>query len=53
MIIEAPQLTDGNGKKLRCLHDAVQQHLRALKAMGSEAPGPFDTSIYLRIEVGS
>lgn len=45
MILEAPQLTDGNGKELRRLHDAVQQHLRALKAMDLEAPGPFVTSI--------
>ncbi len=32
-ICEAPSLKDGSGKELRRLHDTVQQHLRALKAM--------------------
>ena len=45
MIIEAPSLKEGNGKELWRLHDTVQQHLRALKAMDCEAPGPFTTSI--------
>ena len=45
MIIEAPPIKEGNGKELRRLHDTVQQHLRALKAMGCEAPGPFITSV--------
>ena len=45
MILEAPQLTEGNGKELWRLHDVVQQHLRALKAMDCEPPGPFVTSI--------
>ena len=33
-IIEAPSLRDGSGKDLRRFHDTMQQHLRALKAMG-------------------
>ena len=45
MILEAPSLKKGNGRELRRLHDAVQQHLRALKAMDCEAPGPFITSV--------
>ena len=45
VILEAPSLKEGNGKELRRLHDTVQQHLRALKAMGCEAPGPFITSV--------
>ena len=45
MIIEAPSLKEGNGRELRRLHDTVQQHLRALKAMDCEAPGPFITSV--------
>ena len=45
MILEAPQLVEGSGKELRKLHDTVQQHLRALKAMDCEAPGPFVTSV--------
>ena len=44
-IVETPPLKEGTGKELRRLHDKVQQHLRALKAMGSEPPGPFITSI--------
>ena len=44
-IVETPQLKDGTGKELRRLHDKVQQHLRALKAMGSEPSGPFITSV--------
>ena len=45
MILEAPPLREGTGKELRRLHDTVQQHLRALKAMDCEAPGPFITSV--------
>ena len=45
MIVEAAPLRDGNGKELRRLHDTVQQHLRALKAMGCEPSGPFVTSV--------
>lgn len=45
MILDTPPLKEGTGKELRCLHDAVQQHLRALKAMDYEAPGPFITSV--------
>ena len=45
MILEAPLLKEGTGKELRCLHDTAQQHLRALKAMDREAPGPLITSI--------
>ena len=44
-IIEATTLKDGSGRELRRLHDTVQQHLRALKAMGHEPPGPFVTSL--------
>ena len=39
-IIEATALSDGTGKELRRLHDVVQQHLRALKAMEYEPSGP-------------
>ena len=45
MIMDAPALKDGNGKEVRRLHDTVQQHLRALKALGSEPSGPFITSL--------
>ena len=45
MILEAPALKDGTGKELRRLHDTAQQHVRALKAMGHEPPGPFITSL--------
>jgi hypothetical protein len=45
MILEAPALKDGNGKELRYLHDTVQQHLRALKAMSYEPSSPFITSV--------
>ena len=44
MILEAPSLKEGNGKELRALHDAEQQHVRALKSMGYEPSGPFITS---------
>ena len=45
MILDAPPLKEGTGKELRRLHDVVQQHLRALKAMGDDVPGPFITSV--------
>jgi hypothetical protein len=45
MIAEAPTLKDGTGKELRRLHDTTQQHVRALKAMGYDPPGPFITSL--------
>ena len=41
MILDTPSLKEVNGKELRRLHDTVQQHLRVLKAMDYEAPGPF------------
>ena len=41
MIVEAPSLKDGHGKELRKLHYIIQQHLRALKAMGHELSSPF------------
>ena len=44
MIMDTPALKDGNGKEVRRLHDTVQQHLRALKALGNEPSGPFVTS---------
>ena len=45
MIVEATALKDGTEKELRRLHDTVQQHLRALKAMDYEPSGPFITSV--------
>ena len=45
LIAEAPSLKDGSGRELRKLHDTVQQHLRALKAMGHEPSGAFITSL--------
>ena len=45
MILEASPIKEGNGKELRRLHDTVQQHLRALKAMNYEPSGPFITSV--------
>ena len=45
MILDTPHLREGTGKELRRLHDTVQQHLRALKAMDYEPPGPFITSV--------
>ena len=41
MILEAAPLKEGGGRELRRLHDTVQQHLRALKAMVYEPYGPF------------
>ena len=45
MILEAASLKEGTGKELRRLHDTVQQHLQALKAMDYEPSGPFITSV--------
>ena len=45
MILEAPSLKKGTGKELRRLHNTVQQHLCALKAMDYEPSGPFITSM--------
>jgi hypothetical protein len=45
MIIDAPPVRDGNGKELRRLHDVIQQHIRALKAMEQEPSPSFITSI--------
>ena len=45
MILETPSLKDGSGKELRRLHDTVQQHLHALKAMGHEPSAAFITSM--------
>ena len=51
-ILNAPSLKEGNGRELRYLHDTVQQHLRALKAMGYEPSGPFITSVIeLKLDV--
>ncbi len=44
-VCETPSLRDGSGKEIRRLHDSVQQHLRALKAMGEEPSGSFITSM--------
>ena len=44
-IIDAVPLKDGHGQELRRLHDAVNQHLRALKAMEYDPSGPFVTSL--------
>ena len=45
MILEAANLKEGTGRELRRLHDTVQQHLRALKAIDNEPSGPFITSL--------
>ena len=44
-IVDAPSLKDSNGRELRRLHDAVSQHLRALKTMDCEPSGSFVTSL--------
>ena len=44
LIMNTTPLRDGSGRELRRLHDAVQQHTRALKTMGSE-PESFLTSV--------
>ena len=45
MILNAPAIKDGTGRELRRLHNIVQQHLRALKALGYDPYGPFITSV--------
>ena len=45
MILEATPLKEGSGRELHCLHDTVQQHLRALKVMDYEPSGPYITSM--------
>ena len=45
MILEATSLKEGTGKELRRLHDTVQQHLRALRAMDYEPSGLFIMSV--------
>ena len=45
MILDAPVLKEGTGREIRRLHDTIQQHLRALKAMHCEPSGPFITFI--------
>ena len=53
-ILEAPNLRDGSGRELRRLHDAAQQHLRALKALGHEPSGSFITSLLeLKLDVNT
>ena len=44
-ILNATPLKTGSGKELRRLHDTVNQHLRALKAMDYDPSGPFITSM--------
>ena len=44
-IVEAIPLKDGHGRELRRLHDVVNQHLCALKAMKYDPSGPFITSL--------
>ena len=44
-IVEAPGLKDNSGRELRRLHDTLQQHLRALHAMGKEPSPSFTTSL--------
>ena len=44
-IMEATALKDGSGCELHCLHDTVQHHIQALKAMGHDYSGPFVTSL--------
>ena len=44
-ILDSPPLKEGSGRELRRLHDTVQQHIRALKALGHEPSGPFITSV--------
>ena len=41
----APPLKDNSGKELPKLHGTIQQHLCALKSMGSDPDGPFLTFV--------
>lgn len=41
MIVDAPPLKDKSRKELRRLHNVVQQHLRVLRSLGHNPPGPF------------
>ncbi len=53
-IIDSPSLKDGTGRELRRLHDTLNQHLRALKAMKYNPPGPFITSmVELKLDPGT
>ena len=52
MIMDASALKDGNGREVRRLHDTVQQHLCALKALGNEPSGPFVTPM-LELKLGT
>ena len=42
---QVPSLRDNSAKEIRRLHDVLQQHLRALKAMKKEPSSPFITSL--------
>jgi len=42
-IYEVPNLNDGSGKEIRCFHDTVQLHLRALTTMKEEPTGSLIT----------
>ena len=54
MSLEALPLKDGSGKELLRLHDVVQQHLRALKAMEYEPSGYFIMSVLeLKLDVNT
>ena len=44
-ILDAPAIKEGCGKELQRLHDTVNQHLHALKAMNYAPPGHFVTSM--------
>ena len=44
-ILNASLIKTGSGKELRRLHDTVNQHLRALRAMEYDPSGPFITLI--------
>ena len=54
MIVDAPPLKDGGGKELCPLHDTVNQHLCAFKAMECEPSGHFITSLLeLKLDSGT
>ena len=48
-IMDTLAFKDGNGKEIHHLHDTVQQHFHALKALGNEPSGPFITSVGIEI----